>query len=104
MSALLTTTMSNMKGMIADIKAKHPGTKVIVGGAPLNASSPRRLVPTPTDVTRRTTSTGSTPPYLTPPMFHEYRFTFDEVRPSDETIMHYLQIKRRRAISSLMKL
>jgi 5-methyltetrahydrofolate--homocysteine methyltransferase len=36
MSALLTTTMSNMKGMIADIRAKHPGTKVIVGGAPLN--------------------------------------------------------------------
>jgi hypothetical protein len=28
-------------------------------------------------------------------MFHEYRFTFDEVRPSDETIMHYLQINEK---------
>jgi len=37
MSALLTTTMSNMQGMITDIRAKHAGTKVIVGGAPLNA-------------------------------------------------------------------
>lgn len=37
MSALLTTTMSNMEGMIREIREKHPGTKVIVGGAPLNA-------------------------------------------------------------------
>lgn len=37
MSALLTTTMSNMQPMIASIREKHPGTKVIVGGAPLNA-------------------------------------------------------------------
>lgn len=28
-------------------------------------------------------------------MFRKYHFTFDEVRPSDETIMHYLQIKDR---------
>lgn len=37
MSALLTTTMSNMQPMIASIREKHPNTKVIVGGAPLNA-------------------------------------------------------------------
>ena len=34
---LLTTTMSNMKPMIASIRAKHPEAKVVVGGAPLNA-------------------------------------------------------------------
>lgn len=38
MSALLTTTMSNMQPMIASIREKHPDTKVIVGGAPLNAA------------------------------------------------------------------
>ena len=38
MSALLTTTMSNMQPMIASIREKHPDTKVIVGGAPLNAT------------------------------------------------------------------
>jgi 5-methyltetrahydrofolate--homocysteine methyltransferase len=37
MSALLTTTMSNMQPMIASIREKHPNTKIIVGGAPLNA-------------------------------------------------------------------
>lgn len=38
MSALLTTTMSNMQPMIATIREKHPATKVVVGGAPLNAT------------------------------------------------------------------
>ena len=28
-------------------------------------------------------------------MFRKYHFIFDEVRPSDETIMHFLQIKER---------
>lgn len=37
-SALLTTTMSNMQPMIAMIREKHPDTKVVVGGAPLNAT------------------------------------------------------------------
>lgn len=37
MSALLTTTMNNMQPMIASIREKYPETKVIVGGAPLNA-------------------------------------------------------------------
>ena len=42
MSALL-TTMSNMQPMIAAIREKHPGTKVIVGGAPLNAEFARQI-------------------------------------------------------------
>jgi 5-methyltetrahydrofolate--homocysteine methyltransferase len=36
-SALLTTTMVNMKPVIDAIKAASPSTKVIVGGAPLSA-------------------------------------------------------------------
>ena len=36
-SALLTTTMVNMKPVIDAIKAASPTTKVIVGGAPLSA-------------------------------------------------------------------
>lgn len=43
MSALLTTTMSNMQSMIASIRVKHPNTKVIVGGAPLNASFAKEI-------------------------------------------------------------
>lgn len=43
MSALLTTTMSNMQPMIAAIREKYPGTKVIVGGAPLNAEFARQI-------------------------------------------------------------
>ncbi len=35
LSALLTTTMVNMEGIVRTIKSKHPETKVIVGGAPL---------------------------------------------------------------------
>lgn len=37
LSALLTTTMANMEEIVTKIKATHPGTKVIVGGAPLNS-------------------------------------------------------------------
>lgn len=36
LSALLTTTMANMEEIVQKIKEQHPGTKVIVGGAPLN--------------------------------------------------------------------
>lgn len=36
LSALLTTTMANMEEIVTKIKETHPGTKVIVGGAPLN--------------------------------------------------------------------
>lgn len=36
LSALLTTTMANMEGIVRKIKETHPGTRVLVGGAPLN--------------------------------------------------------------------
>ncbi|TAL62985.1 MAG: cobalamin-binding protein [Bacteroidetes bacterium] len=35
MSALLTTTMENMQKIVFAIKQKHPGSKVLVGGAPV---------------------------------------------------------------------
>lgn len=36
LSALLTTTMANMEGIVADIKAQIPGVKVFIGGAPVD--------------------------------------------------------------------
>ncbi len=36
LSALLTTTMANMEVIVQKVKENHPGTKVLVGGAPLN--------------------------------------------------------------------
>ncbi|MDR0711425.1 MAG: corrinoid protein [Prevotellaceae bacterium] len=36
LSALLTTTMGNMETIIRTIREKHPGTKVIIGGAPVS--------------------------------------------------------------------
>jgi methanogenic corrinoid protein MtbC1 len=36
LSALLTTTMVNMEKIVSDIKAAVPGTKVLIGGAPVN--------------------------------------------------------------------
>lgn len=36
LSALLTTTMVNMEAITAEIKAAVPGTKVLIGGAPVN--------------------------------------------------------------------
>lgn len=36
LSALLTTTMTNMEEIVKKIKEIHPDTKVIIGGAPLN--------------------------------------------------------------------
>jgi 5-methyltetrahydrofolate--homocysteine methyltransferase len=36
LSALLTTTMVNMAGIVKEIKAVYPHTQVIVGGAPVN--------------------------------------------------------------------
>ncbi|UCG27722.1 MAG: corrinoid protein [Bacteroidales bacterium] len=35
MSALLTTTMVNMENSVKEIKEKYPGTRILVGGAPL---------------------------------------------------------------------
>jgi methanogenic corrinoid protein MtbC1 len=35
LSALLTTTMVNMEDTVKSIKTKYPGTKIMIGGAPL---------------------------------------------------------------------
>jgi len=35
LSALLTTTMENMKKTVSAVKEKHPGTRILVGGAPV---------------------------------------------------------------------
>ena len=35
--------MSNMQPMIATIRAKYPETKVVVGGAPLNAEFAQKI-------------------------------------------------------------
>jgi len=35
LSALLTTTMENMKKIVAEIKAKYKGSKILIGGAPV---------------------------------------------------------------------
>jgi 5-methyltetrahydrofolate--homocysteine methyltransferase len=36
LSALLTTTMQNMKNSVIDIKTKYPDNDIIIGGAPVN--------------------------------------------------------------------
>jgi len=36
LSALLTTTMVNMEKIVAEIRARHPGASILVGGAPLS--------------------------------------------------------------------
>ncbi|MCK5703882.1 MAG: corrinoid protein [Cyclobacteriaceae bacterium] len=36
LSALLTTTMTNMEKIVSEIKAEVPGTKVLIGGAPVS--------------------------------------------------------------------
>lgn len=36
LSALLTTTMTNMEQIVKDIKTVHPGTMVLIGGAPVS--------------------------------------------------------------------
>lgn len=38
LSALLTTTMTNMKSIVSDIKETNPDNKIIIGGAPVNQS------------------------------------------------------------------
>jgi len=43
LSALLTTTMVNMPAAIAAIRAARPGTKVLVGGAPVTADFARTI-------------------------------------------------------------
>ena len=39
LSALLTTTMASMSNTVKELKAQFPGTKIIVGGAPLSHQS-----------------------------------------------------------------
>lgn len=36
LSALLTTTMHNMKAIVEDIRTEYPNIKVVIGGAPVN--------------------------------------------------------------------
>ena len=43
LSALLTTTMINMEKTVKLVKEKVPGTKVIVGGAPLTADFAKKI-------------------------------------------------------------
>lgn len=43
LSALLTTTMANMSKTVNEIKSKFPGTKIIVGGAPLSSDKAKDM-------------------------------------------------------------
>jgi 5-methyltetrahydrofolate--homocysteine methyltransferase len=43
LSALLTTTMAHMASITAEVKARHPGLKVIIGGAPVTQSFADRI-------------------------------------------------------------
>jgi len=42
-SALLTTTMANMESVVKMLKEKHPATKILVGGAPLNFEFSKKI-------------------------------------------------------------
>lgn len=43
LSALLTTTMVNMENMVHEVKKKYPGTKILVGGAPLSMEFSKKI-------------------------------------------------------------
>lgn len=43
LSALLTTTMSNMSKTVREIKSQFPATRVIVGGAPLTSKAAEQM-------------------------------------------------------------
>lgn len=43
LSALLTTTMVNMGEIVSDIKSQVPGTKIFIGGAPVNHDFCRKI-------------------------------------------------------------
>ncbi len=43
LSALLTTTMENMKKIVASIKEKNPSTRVMIGGAPVTQDFCERI-------------------------------------------------------------
>jgi methanogenic corrinoid protein MtbC1 len=42
-SALLTTTMVNMESVVKMLKEKHPSTRILVGGAPLNDEFSKKI-------------------------------------------------------------
>lgn len=43
LSALLTTTMVNMEKVVQEVKAVHPDTPIIIGGAPLNTEFSKKI-------------------------------------------------------------
>ena len=43
LSALLTTTMENMKTIVNSIKGKHAGSKIIIGGAPVTSEYCKKI-------------------------------------------------------------
>ncbi len=43
LSAMLTTTMVNMGKIVADLRARHPGCQVLVGGAPVTREFARTV-------------------------------------------------------------
>jgi 5-methyltetrahydrofolate--homocysteine methyltransferase len=43
LSAMLTTTMVNMGQIVADLRARHPGCQILVGGAPVTAEFARSV-------------------------------------------------------------
>lgn len=43
LSALLTTTMENMRKIVAGLRGKYPGIKILVGGAPLTMEFCRKI-------------------------------------------------------------
>jgi 5-methyltetrahydrofolate--homocysteine methyltransferase len=43
LSALLTTTMVNMEKTVQEVQARHPGTVILVGGAPVTAEFCRKI-------------------------------------------------------------
>jgi methanogenic corrinoid protein MtbC1 len=43
LSALLTTTMENMRKSVADLRARFPGMKILVGGAPVTEEFCRKI-------------------------------------------------------------
>ncbi|TFH48324.1 MAG: cobalamin-binding protein, partial [Bacteroidia bacterium] len=43
LSALLTTTMENMRKTVAALKEKHPDLRILIGGAPVTADFCTRI-------------------------------------------------------------
>ncbi|MGD2034912.1 MAG: cobalamin-dependent protein [Bacteroidales bacterium] len=43
LSALLTTTMQNMQEIVTELKSRKPGSKILIGGAPVNDDFRNRI-------------------------------------------------------------